>query len=173
MKTNAKSLGVILFTLATAFFGCKKEDISPMPGVEYHSAKAVDVTVPAGSDENKTKAGFIDGFWEISAFYLDESQSMQTKSGGQTVRFKDWRFVFNGDGQVVALKNGERVMGKWSRGNMNMKDDVMLDFGSQFPFSLLNNTWQMQDRAQQWRFLEDKNTADGKSGYLVFKKLDK
>ncbi|MCW3104005.1 MAG: hypothetical protein JWO09_2445 [Bacteroidetes bacterium] len=168
MKTNAKSLGIILFTLATAFFGCKKEDISPLPGVEHHSAKAVDVTAPATGNENKGMSQELDGFWTISAFYLE---SNNTKGGGQTQKFNDWRFAFNRDGQVAAFKNGQRVMGKWSRGSLNLKDDITLDFGSQYPFSLLNNTWQTQDKTVQWRFLQDKNAADGTSGYVVFKRL--
>jgi len=172
MKTNAKSLGVILFTLATAFFSCKKEDISPLPGVEHRSAKAVDVTEPGTPTENKAQSNINDGFWRISAFYLHQPQTMEAKGSGQTPRFKDWLFVFNRDGQVVAMKNGERVIGKWSQGNVNMKDDITLNFGTQYPFSLLNNTWQTREKSKMWRFLEDKNMADGTSGSLVFVKQE-
>ncbi|MCW3072219.1 MAG: hypothetical protein JWO44_2109 [Bacteroidetes bacterium] len=174
MKTNAKSLGIILFTLATAFFGCKKEDLSPLPGsiLEHNSSKAADVTVPGVHNENKGMSNLSDGFWVVSAFYLHQPQTMEAKGGGQTQRFTDWRFVFNRDGQVFALKNGERVTGKWSRGTVNLKDDITLDFGTQYPFNMLNNTWQTRDQSRMWRFLEDKNTADGTSGYLVFKRME-
>lgn len=172
MKTNAKKLSIVLFTLATAFFGCKKENMLPLPGAAHHesaSAANLNTTASGMNTDNKGVTNMGNGFWKINAFYLHQPQTMEEKGAGQTVKFRDWIFLFNNDGKVFAVKNSERVTGTWSRGTGNAKtDEITLNFGAQAPFNLLNNTWHLRESSKTWKFLEDKNDSDGTTGYVVF-----
>lgn len=141
MKTNAKKLGIALFTLSAVFFGCKKEeDLAPV--TETHTVQSK-TTV---SDKDLS-----DGSWKVQPTHVDKTNTKKTPTSTKQIDklhpidlnndFAGWDFKFFNNGAVVATKNGKQVEGKWKTEEEKMKQKITFDFAPEIPFDKMNGDW--------------------------------
>jgi hypothetical protein len=158
MKTNAQKLGIVLITLAAAFVGCTKENMRPMqkPSLSEESA------TPYNLDEKNIRTE-----WRISSFYSQKVAGAKDYTN-LAYKFKGWLFVFDKSGVVYATKNNEQVIGSWKNGTSTMREGIVIYFGTQVPFSELNNEWRVVKNDRNSKVLQDRDESDGSVGSLVF-----
>jgi hypothetical protein len=156
METNAKKLGIVLFTMATVFFGCKKDDVAPLNNGGMFTEKSMKETNVAS--------------WKVASF-MKTTEETGAKGEEMAGKFKGWAFKFYKDGSVDAFLGDKVVTGKYSKAVGEGKDGMMIDFGAQTPFSELNNSYVLTSESRTTIMLEDKEVSDGAVSKLIFEKL--
>ena len=111
-------------------------------------------------ENNIPVAGTItSGTWSISK-YIDSGSD-------ETNHFTGYTFNFNSDGSLVALTNGNGVVGNWSEYNDDDHTELNILF-SQDPLVELNDDWHVKSKSDTKIELEDISGGNGEIDYLTF-----
>jgi|GEM_PF-6834147 len=89
----------------------------------------------------------------------------------ETALFQDYIFDFSGDDVIIANSGDTTVQGTWYRSNASEDNPkIVLDFGSDYPLSLLNYDWQQELRTDDTiRFVDE--MASQSSETVVFTRI--
>ena len=103
-----------------------------------------------------------DGQWFV-AQYLDDGID-------ETIDYNGYTLTFNTGGTVVATNGSNTFNGTWAvTGTTNL--DLVLDFGTQFPFDEFNDDWDVLNFTSTLVELEDVSGGGGGTDNLTFQKL--
>lgn len=151
MKTNVKKLAIVLFALGTVVIGCEKDN-EPEP-------------VTPGVTQDQPNKGMM-----ITTFNLHQNTG-QPDLINEADKFKGWSFEFLDNGVLTAVNaKGETQNGKWSSKESDGQEAIVIDFGDLAPFNLLNNTWMVAKKSDNYKEFVDKDNSDGVTGNVVFGK---
>jgi hypothetical protein len=125
METNAKKLGIVLFTMATVFLGCKKDDVQPVSTeTSFEEKKA---------DEKVAK-------WQVESFTMNRGDE---NPEDLTPKYKDWNFYFNQDGSVDAKYNTKMVKGDWKVEETGGKKFMIINFPVDSELNVFNKKFKL------------------------------
>jgi hypothetical protein len=100
-----------------------------------------------------------DGTWYV-ATYLDDGDN-------ETGDYNGYDLTFNSNGTVIA-DNGSPIYGTWAV--LNGGNNLLLDFGSSFPFDEFNDDWDVLSVTQTQVDLQDVSGGGGGTDTLIFVK---
>ncbi len=104
----------------------------------------------------------LNGPWYV-ATYLDDGDD-------ETYDYYGYNLTFNSGGSVVAENGTNTFNGTWSVTGSSTPD-LILDFGTQFPFDEFNDDWDVISYNETTVNLEDVSGGNGGTDTLIFQKL--
>lgn len=104
-----------------------------------------------------------DGEWFVQS-YIDDGDD-------ETSDYNGYVLTFNADGTVNAVNGATTLTGNWSVTSSSSGLDVILDFGTQFPFDEFNDDWDVSNFTDTLVELFDVSGGNGGTDYLTFAKL--
>ncbi|MES2565838.1 MAG: hypothetical protein V4565_03165 [Bacteroidota bacterium] len=149
MKTLRNKFWALLLIVSVAFLSCKKQD-PPSPVMPNFTETEVTST------SNPT---FTRGQWKVDLF--------QESNTDETANYLGYLFMFKEDGNVLATKNNDSIIGTWSsiKGSDHMK--FRISFPSS-PLSELNDDWDIKNETYTNLKLEHISGGNNETDHLTF-----
>lgn len=116
-----------------------------------------------GGSAQALNDALIDGLWFV-AEYLDDGVN-------ETGDYNGYELDFNSGGTVLASNGSNNFNGTWSVQDNGGDLELVLDFGTQFPFDEFNDDWDVLNFTTTIVELEDVSGGGGGTDNLTFQKI--
>ena len=130
MKTNLRVVALSVCIILTA---CAKENITPP------EPDAPEMVIARSAIE-KTTESLISGNWHIS-YYMKANTN-------KTEAFKSYNFKFVSNGNLIAARDGQNLVGKWVVAHIDNMIRISCDFSYPASFVEMSGDWTVMEEKE-------------------------